>query len=173
MLFLNVKEVAELLGVHVNTIYNYINNGQIKANKKNGSWYISEEEFLKLKREQRLTPRLIIESTSVVIEILEKQLDSLKVKLKYSSGLESFLEFQEYEKLLAAKTLIEDIKSNWHTTINEQDIDLDQKINFFDNLSEDEAIEIYNAQREIEELEQLIAKAKITFKSKLKSGKTR
>lgn len=169
--FLNVKEIAELLGVHVNTIYNNINNGQIKAVKINGSWDISEEEFLKLKREQRMTPRLIIDSMSIVIDLLENQLNILKSKLNYSSGLDLFVQFKEYEKILAAKNIIEDLKSTWHSTINEQDIDLDAKVDLFNNLSEEEAIKIYNTHKEIEDLEKTLANVKVTFKDKLQKWK--
>lgn len=167
MKLLNVKEVAELLGVHTNTIYNNINSGQIKAVKKNGTWDISEEEFLKLKREQRLTPRIIIDSTTVVIDILEKELKLKVMELNHYSGLNAFNKFKEYETIIAAKTLLEKIKSTWHTTINENNVDLDDNVNFYVNLNEEEAIEIYNAQQEIEEVEKLLVKAKDALHGKI------
>lgn len=69
---MEVKEVAERLGVHINTIYHYINTGHVKAQKKGRSWDIPEEEFNKLKIRQSQTPRTIIESLNVVIDNFER-----------------------------------------------------------------------------------------------------
>ena len=42
-----IKQVAEKLQVHVNTVYNYINNGQLNAIKlaKGGRWRITKDEL--------------------------------------------------------------------------------------------------------------------------------
>jgi len=52
-LLLSLKEVAERLGMHYNTIYNYVKSGELKAIKFKKVYRIEEEElqrFIKNKR---------------------------------------------------------------------------------------------------------------------------
>ncbi|WP_232699698.1 helix-turn-helix domain-containing protein [Brevibacillus daliensis] len=79
---MDVREVAELLGVHTNTIYNRINNGLIKAKKRGKSWDIPVEEFECLKRQKGLTPRHVIQAMNLVDNWLSSRVD-------YLSGLVS------------------------------------------------------------------------------------
>lgn len=44
----NIKEVAEILGLHVSTVRKMCGNGAIKAFKIGKLWKISESEVLKL-----------------------------------------------------------------------------------------------------------------------------
>ena len=45
---LTVKEVAKELGVHQNTIFRHLNNGNIKGVKIGGVWRVDEKELEKL-----------------------------------------------------------------------------------------------------------------------------
>ena len=50
---LSLKEVAEKLGMHYNTIYNYVRSGELKAVKFKKVYRIEEEElekFIKSKK---------------------------------------------------------------------------------------------------------------------------
>lgn len=41
-----LNEIAKILNVSVRTLYNYIDNGRLKATKIGGKWLVTEE-FLK------------------------------------------------------------------------------------------------------------------------------
>jgi excisionase family DNA binding protein len=44
-----IKEVAELLKLHRNTIFNMIQDGRIKANKIGNKYFINETELKRLR----------------------------------------------------------------------------------------------------------------------------
>ena len=46
-----VKELAEILKVHQQTIFKALERGKIKGIKLGGAWRISEEELERIKRE--------------------------------------------------------------------------------------------------------------------------
>ena len=48
---LTVKEIAKELGVHQNTIFRHLNNGNIKGVKIGGVWRVDEKELEKIKKE--------------------------------------------------------------------------------------------------------------------------
>lgn len=43
--YYTAKEVANELGLHINTIYNYIKSGELKSVKIGRKWYITAKEL--------------------------------------------------------------------------------------------------------------------------------
>lgn len=43
-----LSEIAKLLNVSVRTLYNYIDNGRLKATKIGGKWLVTEESLKEL-----------------------------------------------------------------------------------------------------------------------------
>ena len=52
-LFLTVKEVAELLRVHKNTVYNWIRSGNLRAFKVGRQWHIHRQDLWNHKENAR------------------------------------------------------------------------------------------------------------------------
>ena len=50
MNLLRIIEVAELFGVHYQTVRNWINSGEIKAIKIGGQYFITKEEVERLQK---------------------------------------------------------------------------------------------------------------------------
>lgn len=69
---MNAKELATLLGVHPNTIYNMIRSGEIKAEKNGRSFYIPNEEIERLTQKKPTTP----------VEEVVKQLEFVEIYFK-------------------------------------------------------------------------------------------
>ncbi|WP_108306523.1 helix-turn-helix domain-containing protein [Metalysinibacillus jejuensis] len=140
---MNVKETAELLGVHVNTIYNYISTGIIEANKKNGSWFIPENEVLKIKRQQIISPKLVIDSTNILLNVVESKLKVKEQEIELLKGITKFKVYEDYLKLENVyKTLI-DIKSEWYGKINDSEVDFNEELILKSKLDEESVINLY------------------------------
>lgn len=53
---LSVKDAAELLGVHANTVYREIEKGELTAYKFGGAIRIDEEDLQRYKEQQKIAP---------------------------------------------------------------------------------------------------------------------
>lgn len=73
---MNAKEASALLGLHPNTIYKMIRNGEIKAEKKGKSFDISPEEIDRLQGDNN-TVEDVIQSLEKVKSYLKKELEEL------------------------------------------------------------------------------------------------
>lgn len=102
-LYLNRKEVAELLGVSDRTITRKIKNGELKVEVKNKKQLFPKEQFKDLQpKEQNVYDTLVsalqeqIKTLEKEIEVKNKQIDDLNRALNNQQGLTGQLQ----EKLL-------------------------------------------------------------------------
>jgi len=125
---MNVNEVAKLLGVHTNTIYNYINTGKIKAVKKGGSWEISEDEFLKIKRMQTRTPRMIIDSLTLVLDLIEGEIKHVDVMLDSWKGSKTLEYIKRRDELESTQKQLERLRSDYQLMVRTMLLEMDEHI---------------------------------------------
>lgn len=111
---MNVNELSELLGVHVNTIYNHIKSGRIEAEKKAGSWSISQDEFLRLKREQSRTPRIAIDSLTISIDEIRMAKKHLEKRIQEWNGVETLEQIEKFKGYEATIKSLQDLRSTYY-----------------------------------------------------------
>lgn len=140
---MNVKEAAELLGVHINTIYNYISTGAIEANKENGSWFIPENEVLKIKRQQIISPKLVIDSTNILLNVVESKLKVKEEEIELLKGITKFKAYEDYLELENVYKILIDIKSEWYGKINDSEVDFNEELILKSKLDEESVISLY------------------------------
>ena len=108
---MNAKEVAKLLGVHPNTVYNMIRSGEIKAEKKGRSFEIPESEVKQLKHskgienlakaQERATMQLIVNINSEIeaeLSQLEMYAGMVKKEMQSIGILQNDYSNESFEK---------------------------------------------------------------------------
>lgn len=138
---MEVKEAAKELGVHVNSIYSYINIGQIKAEKKGKSWDIPKSEVERLKTKQELTPRRAIQMYTYLIGCVEKDAEEAMNKtlwgLKRGNEDSTFKEAverlskiekdtKEWDMLVEFKKYLEKGRDRWYYNVEQGHYGMDE-----------------------------------------------
>lgn len=141
---MEVKEVAMELGVHVNTIYNYITLGKIEAHKNGKSWEIPESEVERLKTEQEITPRKIINSyTYVMDKVKSDEAESMNdILIMMRKGNEDSSAKEALNRLARIQEKIKDIemladfeeyleksRERWYYNVENGYYDMDELVN--------------------------------------------
>ena len=140
---MEVKEVAKQLGVHINTIYHYLNTKQIKAVKKGKSWDIPESEVTRLKTQQELTPRKIIQMYTYMIDVVErdaeKAMNDVLWLMKRGNEDEEFKQAIErlsdiekgtkkWDMFIEFKKYLEQNRDRWHYNVEEGYYGMDELV---------------------------------------------
>lgn len=140
---MEVKEVAKQLGVHVNTIYNYINTDQIKATKNGKSWDIPESEVIRLKTQQEMTPRKVIHMYTYMIDTVEhdakEAMNHVLWLMKHGNEDQEFKQAvdrlsdiesgtKKWDMLVEFKKYLEKNRDRWHYNVEKGFYDMDELI---------------------------------------------
>ena len=140
---MEVKEVAKQLGVHINTIYHYLNTKQIKAVKKGKSWDIPESEVTRLKTQQELTPRKIIQMYTYMIDVVERDaeraMDDVLWLMKRGNEDEEFKQAVErlsaiekgtkkWDMFVEFKKYLEQNRDRWHYNVEKGYYGMDELV---------------------------------------------
>lgn len=141
---MEVKEAARELGVHINTIYSYISLGKIEANKKGKSWDVPKSEVERLKTEQEITPRMIINFYTYVMDkvksdeaqsmndifiMMRKGKEDSNVKEAENRLARIKEKVKEIEMLTEFKEYLEKSRERWYFNVENGYYDMDELVN--------------------------------------------
>ncbi|MGL5714120.1 MAG: helix-turn-helix domain-containing protein [Paraclostridium sp.] len=157
---LSVKEAADFIGVHTNTIYDWINDGRLIADKEGKSYKINHMSVVDM-----YSARSIVDGDKQVIVGINKVKESVLSDLRFSAGrtfqqmrnaIDKFEEFyKDHNDVLISDTiefsrvlkeephnLAETAKRNMDSLYKPYDIQHDLILNLKDEI--DKHMELYN-----------------------------
>lgn len=141
---MEVKEAARELGVHINTIYSYISLGKIEANKKGKSWDVPKSEVERLKTEQEITPRMIINFYTYVMDKVKsdeaQSMNDIFIMMRKGKEDSNVKEAEnrlamikekakEVEMLTEFKEYLEKSRERWYFNVENGYYDMDELVN--------------------------------------------
>ena len=85
---ITVKEAACRLGVHVNSVYNYIDKGSIKAEKVGKSYIVDSGDIDSLLNKRELTSKSFATFRGALLASISKDIDELisRINHKFSDS---------------------------------------------------------------------------------------